>query len=261
MESAGPGVYGFKKVDRVAAFHCICSCALPSPQHATTLEIRPVGTRFPLLTYGGASAVGAFAFKLAKLSNCNSIITVAGYGIPFVESLNAADVIVNYRKGNVPEQIKTALKGREVFHGFGCPVSHGSWEHVLEVLPLKGFKSHFNMVGPPPAQPWPSEGMKGVNSTRTFVSSAYWRAYMGRAEEEAHQDGDFAYMMYRCPMSEAEYVGSQAARSYNVDQWQMILGSRRSSLRHQYEILEVIKATWTFGIKAGLHWLKTQMPL
>jgi NADPH2:quinone reductase len=66
----------------------------------------PKGEKFPLLIYGGASAVGAFALKLAKLSNCNPIITVAGRGIPFVESLNIADIIVDYRSGNVTSEIK-----------------------------------------------------------------------------------------------------------------------------------------------------------
>lgn len=48
---------------------------------------RPVthGSSHPVLTYGGASAVGAFALKLAKPLNCNPIITVAGNGTLFVE--------------------------------------------------------------------------------------------------------------------------------------------------------------------------------
>jgi NADPH:quinone reductase len=72
---------------------------------------RPVsqGSNYPVLIYGGASAVGAFALKLAKLSNCNPIITVAGNGIQFVESLKAADAIIDYRAGDVPTQIKKLL--------------------------------------------------------------------------------------------------------------------------------------------------------
>jgi threonine dehydrogenase-like Zn-dependent dehydrogenase len=52
--------------------------------------------------YGGATAVGAYAIKLASLSNIHPIIAIAGNGIPYVQSLldpKKGDVVIDYRKG------------------------------------------------------------------------------------------------------------------------------------------------------------------
>jgi NADPH:quinone reductase-like Zn-dependent oxidoreductase len=51
----------------------------------------------PFIIYGAASAVGAFAVKMARMSNIHSIIAVAGRGIPFVETLidrSMRDVVI-----------------------------------------------------------------------------------------------------------------------------------------------------------------------
>ena len=74
----------------------------------------------PLVVYGGASAVGAYAIQLAKKSNIHPIITVAGRGIPFVEGMidrSKGDTIVDYRDGDeaVVEGIKKALGGKKLF--------------------------------------------------------------------------------------------------------------------------------------------------
>lgn len=157
----------------------------------------PEGSTLPVIIYGGASAVGAYALKLAKLSNCNPIITVAGQGIPFVESLNAAHAIVDYRKGNVAENIKAALRNQDVLHAFDAICAHYSWKHILEVLPHDG-RAAMTMVDPPKgASPWPPQEMDGVKYSRTFVSSAYSRPYAERTAQEAAWDGDFAYVMFR----------------------------------------------------------------
>lgn len=50
----------------------------------------------PILIWGGATAVGAYALQLAELSKIGPIITVAGNGIDFVRSLDAADHIIDY---------------------------------------------------------------------------------------------------------------------------------------------------------------------
>ena len=70
------------------------------------------------LIYGGASAVGTFSLKLAKLSNCSPIITVAGNSIPFVESLKIVDATIDYRSDDVPARIKEALKEKKLLHAF-----------------------------------------------------------------------------------------------------------------------------------------------
>lgn len=72
----------------------------------------------PFIVYGAASAVGAYAVKLAVLSNIHPIIAVAGRGIDFVETLidrSRGDTIVDYRQGDdaVVEAIKAALGNKE----------------------------------------------------------------------------------------------------------------------------------------------------
>ena len=151
----------------------------------------------PVLIYDGSSAVGAFALEFAKLSNLNPIITVAGSGADFVKSLGAADHIVDYRKGNVVEDIKKILadKDLKLHHAFDAICEHQSWVHITDVLDKEGFQpSKINMVDPPePIFQWPL----GIEFSRTFASSAYGVGHNFRSEEELAQDRDFAYVFYR----------------------------------------------------------------
>lgn len=166
----------------------------------------------PVLIYGGASAVGAFALKFAKLSGFSPIITVAGNGIDFVQSLNAATHIVDYRKNNgqdVVHDILTALGGKTLKHAFDAISSHGSWKNIIRVLTAEANGNnaggHLNMVDPPSGNPVGNNhgGPKdwgfpdNVQFSRTFVSSAYGAKHTFRTEEEAKKDGDFAYIYYR----------------------------------------------------------------
>lgn len=165
---------------------------LPAPWNPV-----PKGHEFPVLIYGGSSAVGAFALKFAKLSNLNPIITVAGSGIEFVKSLCAADYIVDYRDGHVPATIKKILDGRQLklMHAFDAICEHDSWNHIIDVLDKTGpVVAKLNMVDPPePIPQWPA----GVGFSRTFISAAYGVAYAQRNPEEAAYDRDFAYIFYR----------------------------------------------------------------
>jgi NADPH2:quinone reductase len=57
----------------------------------------------PLVVYGASSAVGAFAVKLAVLSNIHPIIAIAGGGgdiIAPVLRADKGDVLLDYRSGN-----------------------------------------------------------------------------------------------------------------------------------------------------------------
>lgn len=97
--------------------------ALPAPWS-------PATSSTPLVIYGGASAIGAFAIQLARKSNIHPIITVAGRGAPFVEGLidrSKGDTIIDYRKGDeaVISGIKDALNGAKLYHTYDC-VSEGS---------------------------------------------------------------------------------------------------------------------------------------
>ena len=159
----------------------------------------PKGKSHPILIYGGASAVGAFAIKLAKLSGLSPIITVAGNGIPFVGSLEAADAIIDYRKSDVPTAIREALGSHKLLHAFDAIAGHNSWQHILEVLDRSSGTARLDVVDPPEGvNPWPPRGASGITFTRTFVASAYGEPHADRNAEEAARDRDFAYIMYRC---------------------------------------------------------------
>jgi NADPH:quinone reductase len=234
VEKVGSSVLEFRPGDRVAAFHrmltpggsyaeyaiapAVTSFHLPENitfEQAATLPLSgmtaalalyqslrlpppwrpvPAGERSPVLIYGGASAVGAFALQFAKLSGLNPIITVAGNGIDFVRSLNVADIIVDYRDGSVAETIKKVLKGEKVRHIFDAISSGDTWKTALEILGPDFTDTHLNMVDPPnPVPEWP----EGLEFSRTYVSSAYGEKHSYRTQKEANGDADFAYMFYR----------------------------------------------------------------
>ena len=95
----------------------------------------------PLVIYGAASAVGAYAVKLAKLVNVHPLICVAGKGIPFVKPLlGEGDTIIDYRKGNefVVDEMRKALKGKDLKHAFDATSEHGSYNNLSHVLADKG---------------------------------------------------------------------------------------------------------------------------
>jgi NADPH:quinone reductase len=234
VSKVGTAVHDFKPGDRVAGFHRMLTpggsyaeyAIVPSSttfhlpdnisfEQAATLPLsgmtaalalyqglglptpwNPVSAndKFPILIYGGASAVGAFALQFAKLSGLNPIIAVAGNGIDFVESLNCADVIIDYRQGDVGQRIKDALQGQQLRHAFDAISSGDTWKIALEAMGPDVKGTHLNMVDPPhPVPEWP----EGLQFSRTYVSSAYGQKHSYRTEEEAKRDGDFAYMFYR----------------------------------------------------------------
>ncbi|KAK0262317.1 hypothetical protein LTR54_018277, partial [Friedmanniomyces endolithicus] len=77
--------------------------------------------KMPLIINGGSTAVGAFAIKLALLSNVHPIIAIAGSGASYVDTLlnhESGDVCVDYRHGaeNTLQRVRTALAGSEARH-------------------------------------------------------------------------------------------------------------------------------------------------
>ncbi|UKZ47992.1 hypothetical protein TrVGV298_002228 [Trichoderma virens] len=137
--------------------------------------INDSGRKTAILIWGGATAVGAYALQLAKLSGLGPIITVAGNGIDYVQSLNAADHIIDYRKGDVTQQILAAAGSAEIKIAFDAVSGHGSYERITE-----------NWKFP-----------DNIKFTRTFVSSAYHVSHSFINEEQAYADGEFAYFFYR----------------------------------------------------------------
>jgi NADPH2:quinone reductase len=121
----------------------------------------PAQERLPLVVYGAAGAVGAFAVKLASLSNIHPIICVAGRGIPYVESLldrSKGDTVVDYRKGNdeVVNGLKSALdEGEKLAYAFDAVSDKGSYQNLMKVMDLsKGrialvlLRKHYESIPP-----------------------------------------------------------------------------------------------------------------
>ncbi|KXH68000.1 alcohol dehydrogenase [Colletotrichum salicis] len=179
VESVGEGVLGFKKGDRVAAFHemntphgsyaeysiawaqstflipektsfeAAMTAALALYQKLDLpLPWNPAKTALPLLVNGGATAVGAFAIKLATLSNIHPIIAVAGSGSPYVETLinkEKGDVVIDYRKGedHVLEQIRRAAGGQSIINALDGVSEEGTVRTVAKALAPGGKISVF----------------------------------------------------------------------------------------------------------------------
>lgn len=114
---------------------------LPEPWKAATTPI-------PLIVYGGSGAVGAYAIKLAQVSNIHPLIVVAGAGTSYVETLidrSKGDTIIDYRKGDdaVVSGFKGALKKNgieEIYHAFDAVSEKGSFQNISQVLAKKGSK-------------------------------------------------------------------------------------------------------------------------
>lgn len=101
----------------------------------------PGKKEIPLVVYGGATAVGAYAIQLARLSGLGPIIAVAGGGGEFVRgllNLGEGDVVVDYRTGNVAAEAIKGLKGKKVRHVLDAVSARGSWAVVAEVLRAPG---------------------------------------------------------------------------------------------------------------------------
>ncbi|KAI9793325.1 MAG: hypothetical protein M1833_000770 [Piccolia ochrophora] len=108
---------------------------LPEPWRATTSPL-------PLIIYGASSAVGAFAVKLAMLSNIHPIIAVAGRASQFVQDLidpEKGDAVVDYRGGSksVVAGMKTALQNAghsRADYALDAISEHGSYVNLCEVM-------------------------------------------------------------------------------------------------------------------------------
>lgn len=229
VHSVGANVYEFKQGDRVAAFHEMraphgsfaeyavsyqhTAFHIPeslSFEEAATLPLAAMTSacgmyadlglpepwkttddqaKTPIVVYGAASAVGAYAIQLAVASHLHPIIGVAGRGIPFAEGLidkSKGDAIVDYRDGDeaVVSGIQKALKAAGVSSGkthyLYDAVTEGSSltnsqqvleddAHVTTILPLtNGF-----------------EFPQGIHHTRTMVGCVH------------DKEKDFGFLWFR----------------------------------------------------------------
>lgn len=221
VESVGKNVYEFKAGDRVAAFHEMraphgsfaeysiawqhTTFHIPetvSFEEAATLPLAAMTSavglyadmgapepwrtsdkqeKTPIVVYGAASAVGAFAIQLAVASNMHPIIGVAGKGMAFAEGLidkSKGDKIVDYREGDeaVVKGVQQALKAAGVSSGKAKyvydAVSEGSsFPNSVEVLEADGYVT--NVL---PVENFAPKGFSfpaSVHHTRTMVGDVH----------------------------------------------------------------------------------------
>ncbi|KAI9091552.1 chaperonin 10-like protein [Phlyctochytrium arcticum] len=161
---------------------------LPLPWHPR----KDTDPEIPLVIYGGSTAVGAFALKLAKLSNIHPVITVAGKGQPFVESLKAADHIINYRDTkDVTAAIKAALGGKQCLHALDAVSMEETFKNTTGALSPKGKITTVLPVPEPPA---------GITSLLTMVGNVHKKNHGRKLKDgkpEIGRDLDFGFIMYR----------------------------------------------------------------
>jgi NADPH:quinone reductase-like Zn-dependent oxidoreductase len=102
----------------------------------------PAQERVPLVVYSAASAVGAFAVKLAILSNIHPIICIAGRGIAYVETLidsSQGDVVIDYRQGDagVVKALEQVLGSDKLLYAFDAVSDKGSFQNLMKVMDHK----------------------------------------------------------------------------------------------------------------------------
>lgn len=153
----------------------------------------------PLIVYGAASAVGAYTLKLAKLGpRFSKIIAVCGTGRPYVESLNVATHFVDYKAGNVVEDLRAALDGEKCYHAVDTINNGSSWEYLSQVLDRESGKSKIAVFLPRlDYSAIPSSIAVGITFLGTVhgqtVPSSRWLL----EEDLGERDADFAYSLYR----------------------------------------------------------------
>ena len=89
----------------------------------------PSPRSIPLIIYGGSTAVGSYAIKLAVRANIHPLIVVAGGGAHYVEKLidrTKGDTIIDYRPGPDAVVAKSSSTGVSVPLGVGTSSSSSS---------------------------------------------------------------------------------------------------------------------------------------
>jgi NADPH:quinone reductase-like Zn-dependent oxidoreductase len=93
----------------------------------------------PLIIYGAASAVGAYAIQLARRSNIHPLICVAGRSMAYVEKLidrHKGDVVLDYREGDdaLVEGLRKAADGKPLLYALDAVSKPWSYVHIFKVL-------------------------------------------------------------------------------------------------------------------------------
>jgi NADPH:quinone reductase-like Zn-dependent oxidoreductase len=106
--------------------------------------------RIPTIFYGGSTAVGAFATKLARRANIHPLLVVAGSGSSFVEELivrSKGHLIIDYRPGpdHLLEQLNKAIQNAgqtEVKYTLDAVTPVHSFQLLAKVLESRWWAVH-----------------------------------------------------------------------------------------------------------------------
>jgi NADPH:quinone reductase-like Zn-dependent oxidoreductase len=167
------------------------TAALGLYQHLRlSLPWNPTSERLPLIIYGGATAVGAFAIKLARLSNIHPLIVVAGKGIPYVETLidrSKGDTIIDYREdpATLSTRIRDAARGEPIHHAYDAVGEHGSHENIGNAMTAPGSITTMDL------NPGDYVLPEGISMSWTIAGSVHFPPKKGMLVG----DGEFAQAM------------------------------------------------------------------
>lgn len=143
-----PGNVSFEEASTVGLAGMTAALGLFAPDRLA-LESTPFNPTtgekaLPIVIYGASSSVGAYALQLAKLAGLYTI-AVAGKGLPYVESLHCADVLIDYRKGEQAtiEAIQNAVKEKfganaKLEYAYDAISENGSMQLLAKAMNNKG---------------------------------------------------------------------------------------------------------------------------
>jgi NADPH:quinone reductase-like Zn-dependent oxidoreductase len=89
-------------------------------------------THKTIVVWGASGSVGNYAVQMAKIIGLK-VIAVAGGGSP-IAKIAGADVVVDYRQGQVHAQIKQALNGEKLQYAFDAVSENGTIEQVSSLI-------------------------------------------------------------------------------------------------------------------------------
>ncbi|KAJ7591663.1 dehydrogenase [Mycena floridula] len=126
-DAAGLGLASFTAAQALWQVHT----DLPTPPE-------PAKEPFPILIWGGASAVGQYALQLAKLSGLQVIATSSPKNHELLKSLGA-DAVFDYRDPNVAQTIRD-FTGDKLTHAVDCIAEKGTPKLVGDSMGSNGGK-------------------------------------------------------------------------------------------------------------------------
>jgi NADPH2:quinone reductase len=104
---------------------------------------RPSSEPLPFIIYGGSSALGCFAAKLAKASNVHPIIAICRGNDEYISRIldsSKGDAVIDNREG--PEATKAAVKKAlgplEAHHALDAISANGTWVRLSQMLASGG---------------------------------------------------------------------------------------------------------------------------